>query len=89
MASRLAVSWCRRLGIADHNSAMAPAIWGVAMDVPLRLAYAVSEVLKLERLLVPGALMSGLIRPLPSVVTGPRLLKPAIVSVPVFSAPTE
>ena len=59
------------------------------MDVPLRLAYAVSEVLKLERLLVPGALMSGLIRPLPSVVTGPRLLKPAIVSVPVFSAPTE
>ena len=59
------------------------------MDVPLRLAYAVSEVLKLERLLVPGALISGLIRPLPSVVTGPRLLKPAIVSVPVFSAPTE
>ena len=33
--SRLAVSWCRKLGIADHSSAIAPAICGVAMDVPL------------------------------------------------------
>jgi hypothetical protein len=45
MASRLAVSWWRRLGIADQSNAIAPAVCGVAMDVPLRLAYAVSEVL--------------------------------------------
>jgi hypothetical protein len=57
------------------------------MDVPLRLTYAVSEVLKAERLLVPGAVISGLIRPLPSAITGPRLLKPAMVSVPVTKAP--
>jgi hypothetical protein len=25
-ASRLAVSWCRRLGTADHNKAIAPAM---------------------------------------------------------------
>ena len=41
-----------------------------------------------ERVFVPGAVISGLIRLLPSTVTGPRLLKPAIVSVPVFKAPT-
>ena len=87
MASRLDVSWWRRLGIADQSNAIAPAVCGVAMDVPLRLAYAVSEVLKLERLLVPGAVISGLIRPLPSAITGPRLLKPAMVSVPVTKAP--
>jgi hypothetical protein len=57
------------------------------MDVPLRLTYAVSEVLKAERLPVPGAVISGLIRPLPSAMTGPRLLKEAIVSVPVAKAP--
>jgi hypothetical protein len=34
-ASRLASIWCCRLGMADHNSAMAPAICGVAMEVPL------------------------------------------------------
>jgi hypothetical protein len=34
-ASRLASIWCCKLGMADHNSAMAPAICGVAMDVPL------------------------------------------------------
>jgi len=44
-ASRLAVSWCRRLGIADHSKATAPAMWGVAMDVPLKLVYVLSEVL--------------------------------------------
>jgi hypothetical protein len=47
----------------------------------------VSLLLQAERVLVPGALMSGLIRPLPSLVTGPRLLKLAMVSVPVFKAP--
>ena len=42
-----------------------------------------------ERVPVPGALMSGLILLLPSDVTGPRLLNPAMVSLPVTSAPTE
>jgi len=59
------------------------------MDVPLANVYALSAVLEAERVLVPGAVMSGLIRPLPSTITGPRLLKTAIVSVPVFNAPTE
>jgi hypothetical protein len=58
------------------------------MDVPLRFAYAVSEVLKADRVFVPGAVISGFIRLLPSIVTGPRLLKPAMLSVPVFNAPT-
>jgi hypothetical protein len=37
---------------------------------------------------VPGAEISGLIRLLPSIVTGPRLLNEAMLSVPVFNAPT-
>jgi hypothetical protein len=49
MAFRLAVSWWRKLGIANHNSAMAPAIWGVAMDVPLKFAYELSLALVDER----------------------------------------
>jgi hypothetical protein len=61
---------------------------GVAIDVPLKNAYESSLVLKHERVFVPGALISGFIRLLPSAITGPRLLKEAIVSVPVFSAPT-
>ena len=88
-ASRLWVSWCRRLGIADHSKAIAPAMWGVAMDVPLKFAYELSLAFVDERVPVPGATMSGLIRPLPSAVTGPRLLNPAIVSVPVVKAPAE
>jgi hypothetical protein len=67
---------------------MAPEMWGVAMDVPLAIAYAVSLLLLAERVLVPGAVISGFIRPLPSIVTGPRLLKEAMVSLPVFNAPT-
>ena len=58
------------------------------MDVPLAFVYALSPLLEHERVPVPGAVISGLIRLLPSAVTGPRLLKPAIVSVPVFNAPT-
>ena len=85
--SRLAVSWCRKLGTADHSKAIAPAMCGVAMEVPLKFAYDVSLALVHERVPVPGAQMSGLIRLLPSAVTGPRLLKAAIVSVPVFKAP--
>jgi hypothetical protein len=87
-ASRLAVSWCRRLGIADHSKATAPAMWGVAMDVPLKFAYELSLAFVQERVPVPGAEMSGLSRLLPSAVTGPRLLNPAIVSLPVVNAPT-
>jgi hypothetical protein len=83
------VIWCRRLGRAHHSRAMAPEMCGVAMEVPLAVVYALSPVLEHERVPVPGALISGLIRPLPSAVTGPRLLKPAMVSVPVVSAPTE
>ena len=59
------------------------------MEVPLASVYALSAALEAERVLVPGALISGLIRLLPSAITGPRLLKEAIVSVPVFNAPTE
>ena len=73
--------------MADQSSAMAPEICGVAMDVPLKFAYELSLALVDERVPVPGAVMSGLIRLLPSAVTGPRLLKLAMVSVPVFNAP--
>ncbi len=86
-ASRLMVIWCRRLGSAHHSNPMAPAICGVAMDVPLAVVYALSLLLLHERVPVPGALISGLIRLLPSAVTGPRLLNEAIVSVPVLNAP--
>ena len=58
------------------------------MDVPLAVVYALSLLLEHERVPVPGAVMSGLMRLLPSAVTGPRLLKLAIVSVPVLNAPT-
>ena len=39
-------------------------------------------------MLVPGAVISGFNRLLPSEVTGPRLLNDAIVPVLVFKAPT-
>jgi hypothetical protein len=74
--------------MADHNRAIAPAICGVAMEVPLAVVYAVSLALLAERVLVPGAVISGFVRLLPSLITGPRLLKLAMVSVPVFKAPT-
>jgi hypothetical protein len=75
--------------MAFHNNAMAPEICGVAMDVPLKVPYEVSLALTDDRVLVPGAQISGFIRLLPSAITGPRLLKPAMVSVPVVSAPIE
>ncbi len=86
-ASRLSVIWCRKLGMAHHSRAIAPEMCGVAIDVPLAVVYALSLLLLAERVFVPGAVISGLIRLLPSAVTGPRLLNPAIVSVPVFNAP--
>ena len=48
--------------MADHNNAMAPAICGVAIDVPLANVYALSAVLSHERVLVPGAVISGFVR---------------------------
>jgi hypothetical protein len=57
------------------------------MDVPLANVYAASPLLEHDRVPVPGAVISGFMRPLPSAVTGPRLLKEAMVSVPVFKAP--
>ena len=88
-ASRLMVIWCRRLGSAHHSRAMAPEICGVAIDVPLAMVYALSPLLEQDRVFVPGAVISGLMRLLPSTVTGPRLLNEAMLSVPVFKAPTE
>ena len=41
-----------------------------------------------DRTLTPGATMFGLMRPEPSTVTGPRLLKPARAFVP-DTAPVE
>jgi hypothetical protein len=87
-ASRLVWIWFRSSGWADHNNAMAPAMCGVAMEVPSKKIYKLSPALVAERTFVPGAVISGFVRPLPSLVTGPRLLKPAMVSVPLFKAPT-
>ena len=59
----------------------------MAIEVPLKLEeYELMGTL--EYILVPGAAMSGFCRLLPSTVTGPRLLKLAITSKPVFKAPT-
>ena len=78
-----------RAGTACHRSETTPTTCGPAIEVPLAVAYAVSPEFVAERVLVPGATMSGLIRPEPSSVTGPRLLKPTTVVLPVFSAPVE
>ena len=56
------------------------------MLVPSKTAY--PFVGTLDRTLTPGAETSGFSRLLPSIVTGPRLEKPAIVSV-LSVAPTE
>jgi hypothetical protein len=58
------------------------------MEVPLRFAKAVSLLRVAERVPVPGAEISGFRRKLPSAVTGPRLLKEAMLSVAVVKAPT-
>ena len=79
----------RKLGCAEIMSATAPATCGVAIDVPLMLVYEVTVVLKLDRVGLPGAAISGFGLLLPSTVTGPRLLNDAIVSDPVTRAPTE
>ena len=66
-----------RLGIADQSSATTPTTCGPAIAVPLKDEYAESLLLTEERTFTPGATMSGLMRFEPSLVTGPRLLKPA------------
>ena len=81
---------CRtRLGCADQRSATTPTTCGPAIDVPWKTEYAESLELTEERVPVPGAAMSGLMRPEPSIVTGPRLLKPASAFVVGLIAPTE
>src|SRR6266536_234893 len=78
-----------RFGRADQSRATTPTTCGPAIEVPLKVMYELSLVLIDERVFVPGATMSGLRRPEPSTVTGPRLLKPARVIVAVVSAPVE
>jgi hypothetical protein len=78
-----------RLGTACQRSATTPTTWGPAIEVPLAVAYAVSLLFVADRVLVPGATMSGLIRLEPSTVTGPRLLKPTTEVVLVVNAPVE
>ena len=80
----------RKLGCVESMSATAPATCGVAIDVPLKVAYVETVVRYADLVLVPGAAMSGFCRLLPSTVTGPRLLKEAIVGGldPVLRAPT-
>ena len=56
-----------------------------ALEVRILVSLAFVE----ERVEAPGATMSGLIRPEPSMVTGPRLLKPTTWFVPVINAPVE
>jgi hypothetical protein len=78
-----------RLGTACHRSATTPTTCGPAIEVPLKGPKAESLEPIAERVDVPGATMSGLIRLEPSTVTGPRLLKPTTEFVPVVSAPVE
>src|SRR5262249_59289891 len=73
--SRLGVIWCRKLGRAHQSKPIAPAMCGVAMDVPLAVVYALSPALLPQRVPVPGAQISGLIRLLPSAGTQLRPLK--------------
>jgi hypothetical protein len=71
-------------------SATAPTVWGPAMLVPLAGSYSLSEVRpQLDRMLTPGAVTFGFKRLLPSTVTGPRLLKPAMLVLLLLVAPTE
>ena len=76
-------------GFACQSSATTPTTCGPAIDVPEKDAYAESLVFVADRFGFPGAAMSGLIRPDPSSVTGPRLLKLARLKRPVFSAAVE
>src|SRR5258706_15460398 len=75
-----------RLGSADHNNTTAPTTCGPAIEVPLSAAYPLPGTE--DKTSTPGAAISGFMRFEPSAVTGPRLLKSAIL--PLRSiAPTE
>src|SRR5215467_6584818 len=76
-------------GFACQSRATTPTTCGPAIEVPENEEYDESLVLTEDRFGFPGAAMSGLIRPEPSTVTGPRLLKLAMLIAPVFMAPTE
>ena len=45
--------------MADHSSAIAPEMCGVAMDVPLTKSIGIVGGVKAERTGLPGAVMSG------------------------------
>jgi hypothetical protein len=85
----VAAMFLSRLGSESQRSATTPTTCGPAIEVPLAVVYALSLEFVADRVPVPGATMSGLIRLEPSTVTGPRLLKPATEVVPVFRAPVE
>src|SRR5688572_3252177 len=74
-------------GTADQRSATAPATWGEAIEVPESRLYA--PVGTEDRIETPGATTSGFIRFEPSTVTGPRLLKLAMVSASVVAPRSE
>src|SRR5262245_38348224 len=57
-------------GLAESSSAATPAVWGLAMLVPLKLEYRLLRIE--ERIPTPGAATSGFSRLLPSIATGPR-----------------
>src|SRR5215208_201210 len=69
---------------ADHRTATVPTTCGPAIEVPLMFPYAVSLVRRVERTVEPRATRSGFIRPEPSTVTVPRLLKLEIAFVAVI-----
>jgi hypothetical protein len=71
----VALTFLTRSGRADHSRATTPTTCGPAIEVPLKFAYEISVALVAERFETPGAEISGFMRPEPSTVTGPRLLK--------------
>ena len=77
-----------RSGRADQSRATTPTTCGPAIEVPLKIPYAVSLALIAERFDTPGAEMLGFMRPEPSMVTGPRLLELARAFA-LLMAPTE
>src|ERR1035437_3765827 len=87
MVDSVLVMFPTRLGLACHRRATPPATCGAAMDVPDQ-PEPYPFVGTAPRIFTPGAERSGLVRRLPSTVTGPRLLKLAIL-LPESRAPTS
>ena len=84
----VAAMFLTRSGRPDHSRATTPTTCGPAIDVPLAVVYLASSLLVAERFDTPGAEMFGFMRPEPSMVTGPRLLKLARAFA-LLMAPTE